>query len=341
MNPEVTPACVMILFGASGDLTRRKLMPALYGLESDGLLSDDFVIVGFARREKDDAGFRAEMEEAIGGGGARVFKQDVWDRFAGRLHYVTGQYDDEASFARLAEKIEEVSVGQSNCRRLYYLAVPPSVVTDVLGRLAGAPGMLEGCEQGWPRLMIEKPFGHNLRSAIELNRLLGEVFDESRVYRIDHYLAKETVRNLLVLRFTNGIFEPLWNQQYIDNIQITAAEAIGVEARGGYYEQSGVVRDMIQNHVLQVMALVAMEPPLAGDSESIRDRKVEVFKSLETVGEGDFVFGQYEGYRNEPGVDPNSITPTFACVRFHINNIRWKGVPFYLRSGKKAHSESD
>jgi glucose-6-phosphate 1-dehydrogenase len=325
----------MVVFGASGDLARRKLVPALYGLDCDGLLEDDFAVVGFARTEKDDDGFRAEMRRAVEEHSDRAVIDEVWQRFSARLHYLTGRYDDPKSLERIDAFVGGLQSSCSTGRYLFYLALPPDVVKHVLGHMKGSAAVSERGAAKGPRIMIEKPFGDDLESARELNRLVMDVFDESQVYRIDHYVAKETVRNLLVFRFANAIFEPLWNQEHIANVQITAAEEIGIEGRGEYYDGAGVVRDMVQNHVLQVLALVAMEPPLAGDAESVRDRKVEIFKSLEAVGRNDVVFGQYAGYRDEEGVSRDSTTPTFAALRLAVNNWRWKGVPFYIRSGKR------
>jgi glucose-6-phosphate 1-dehydrogenase len=306
---------------------RRKLIPALYGLDCDGLLDDRFTVIGFARTEMDDDGFRAELRRAVEEHSGRALTDEIWNRFSSRLHYLTGQYDDPEIMTKIDAFVKGLgsSCPEGSC--LFYLALPPEAVKKVLG------GMREGDRTS--RLMIEKPFGADLESARELNRLVRNVFDETQVYRIDHYLAKETVRNLLVFRFANAIFEPLWNNEHIHNVQITAAEEIGVEGRGGYYDGAGVVRDMLQNHVLQVLALVAMEPPVAGDAESVRDRKVEIFRSLEPIGRDDVVFGQYEGYRGEEDVAPDSSTPTFAALKLSISNWRWKGVPFYVRSGKR------
>ncbi len=318
--------CTMVIFGASGDLARRKLVPALYGLDCDGLLDDRFIVVGFARTEKSSDGFRAEMRRAVEEYSSRGLTGEVWSRFAARLHYLTGQYDDPEAMAKIDAFVKGLRSSCPEGTYLFYLALPPDIVKRVLEQ------MKAGYEAS--RLMIEKPFGADLESARELNELIRKVFDEKQVYRIDHYLAKETVRNLLVFRFANAIFEPLWSNEHIHNVQITAAETIGVEGRGEYYDGAGVVRDMVQNHVLQVLALVTMEPPVAGDAESVRDRKVEIFKSLGSIGKDDVVFGQYEGYRDEEDVASGSSTPTFAALRLSINNWRWKGVPFYIRSGK-------
>jgi len=329
-----TPPCTMVIFGASGDLTRRKLIPALYNLEREGLLPEAFTIVGYGRTSMSEDAFRDRLRDGVDNFAAESLDTDVWGRFAARLHYVSGGYDDVASIEDLHRRLADLGCADRGRRHLYYLALPPSAGEMLLLRMreANLGDVLRGTNP--PRIMMEKPFGSDLESARRLNALLHEMFDESRIYRIDHYIAKETVRNLLVFRFGNAIFEPLWNQRYVDNVQITAAEKIGIEGRGTYYDEAGVVRDMVQNHVLQVLALIAMEPPVAGDSESVRDKKLEVFKSLGPVTPGDFVFGQYDGYLDEPNVKPDSTTPTFVALRMSVNNWRWQGVPFYIRAGK-------
>ena len=326
--------CVMVIFGASGDLTRRKLIPALYRLEHEKLLPDAFAIVGYGRTPMGDDAFRERLRDGVEQFGADPLDRDVWSRFASRLHYAGGGYDDVRSIENLHRRLADLGCAGGGGRYLYYLALPPGAGETLLNRMreADLADVLHGANP--PRIMMEKPFGSDLESARRLNALLHEMFDESRIYRIDHYIAKETVRNLLVFRFGNAIFEPLWNQKYVDNVQITAAEQIGIEGRGAYYDAAGVVRDMVQNHVLQVLALIAMDPPVAGDSESVRDKKLEVFKSLAPVTPGDFVFGQYDGYLDEPNVKPDSTTPTFVALRMSVNNWRWQGVPFYVRAGK-------
>ncbi len=326
--------CNMVVFGASGDLTRRKLMPALFRLECGGHLQEGFHIVGFARSGKTDDAFRREILSAIGQSGDDAASAELQERFASRLHYVSGTYDDAESLRRLRARLAELTGSSGAPHELYYLALPPSVAESVLRCMRDTGFVPTAGGKALARVMIEKPFGRDLESARRLNGLMAGFFDESRVYRIDHYLAKDSVRNLLVLRFANAIFEPLWDRKYVDCVQITAAEEIGVEGRGGYYEEAGVVRDMVQNHVMQVLALVAMEAPLAGDAESVRDRKVEVFKSIRPPAPGDFVLGQYRGYREERNVKPDSVTPTFAALKVNIDNWRWQGVPFYIRSGK-------
>ncbi len=325
----------MVIFGASGDLARRKLIPALFDLEADGLLPSRFRVIGFGRSEMSDEDFRSGVERYLEANRkVAPFSRARWHAFAKRLHFVSGGYDDVAAFGRLAEAIGKCNRSGRSGVSLFYLALPPGISETVLGTI-GRCGIAE-CGPGRPavRVLLEKPFGLDLAGARRLNGLLAKTFDESQVYRVDHYLGKDTIRNLLVLRFANSIFEPVWNRRYIDNIQITASEEIGIEGRGAYYDEAGVARDMIQNHVMQVLALVMMEPPLAGDAESVRDRKLEVFRSVAPIFKGDFVFGQYKGYERERNVAAGSRTPTFAALRLALNNWRWFGVPVYIRAGK-------
>lgn len=329
-----TPAVsTMVIFGASGDLTGRKLIPAVFRLEAEGLLSDAFRLVGFSRRDWTTEQFRDQMRQALAEhGDGQAVEPELLQRFCERLHYVRGDYGDENAHRRLQEFIAER--GHDISRQIFYMAVPPSVAESILGCMK-ALGLRDLRRDGyWPKIVMEKPFGLNLATARRLNERLAEVFAEDQIYRIDHYLAKSTVQNLMVFRFGNVIWEPLWSNHYVDHVQITAAEKLGVEDRGGYYEEAGIVRDMVQNHVLQVLSLIAMEPPVANDMESVHDKKVDVFKSLVPLTNEDFVFGQYEGYRDAPHVDRHSATPTFVALRWHVNNWRWRGVPFYVRSGK-------
>lgn len=344
------PPTVVVIFGASGDLTARKLIPAVYNLGVDNLLPTDFHLVGYGRKEIPDEEFRTLASDAIKEFSRRELDDEVWGRIAGNTTYVAGGYDDPAAFEKLAKHIGEIEkrVGR-DVQALFYISTPPSVFAPILRNL-GAAG-LAGKHLGQPhhaKVIIEKPFGRDLASARELNGTIRSVFEEHQVYRIDHYLGKETVQDLLVQRFSNAIFEPLWNRNYIDSVQITVAEEVGVGTRGGYYEQSGALRDMIQNHTMQLLALTAMEPPVSLDAESIRDEKVKLLKAIQPLRlgtAGDVARAQYaagmiggkpaQGYLEEEGIAANSKTETFAALRLSINNWRWQGVPFYLRSGKR------
>ncbi len=327
--------CMLVIFGASGHLTARKLMPALYRLDRDDRLPPQLSIMGYARTPKQPEEFRGDIKHALQDSlGDSEFSPEVWKRFSGRLDYMTGHYTDPDDLRRLHSAMHSPERGRPRGRHVYYLALPPEVMEDTLKQLTGLDCVSQQAGPTAPRLMLEKPFGTDLESARRMNKLLSGRFEESQIYRIDHYLAKETVQNLLVLRFSNSIFEPLWNRNYVDHVQITAAESSGIEGRGGYYDGVGAVRDMLQNHVLQVLALTAMEPPLSGDVESVRDKKTEVFKALSPLTPRDFALGQYKGYTDERGVSPDSTTPTYAAARLHLQNWRWRGVPFYLRTGK-------
>ncbi len=344
------PPTVVVIFGASGDLTARKLIPAVYNLGFDNLLPADFFFVGFGRKIISDDEFRALAAAAVKEHSRRELKEDVWSRIAAHTSYVAGGYDEKAAFDRLAQHIAaiEQTIGRE-VQTLFYISTPPSVFAPILLNL-GASG-LAGKYAGQPhhaKVIIEKPFGRDLGSALELNATLRRVFQEEQVYRIDHYLGKETVQDLLVQRFSNAIFEPLWNRNFIDSVQITVAEDVGVGTRGGYYEQSGCLRDIIQNHTMQLLALTAMEPPVANEAEAIRDEKVKVLKAIQPINPGpggDVARAQYAagmiggktvpGYLQEADIAPSSATETYAAIRLSINNWRWQGVPFYLRSGKR------
>ncbi len=325
---SVGESCIFVLFGASGDLTRRKLIPALHRLFVSNNLPSTFFLIGYGRSAMSDDEFREEVKNAIREfGNQEDRKQGKIEEFAALFSYVSGKYAETEDLNNLANAIIEKGGGPIPI--VYYLALPPTVSESLLERFA---------EDALPtdnaRIMLEKPFGSDLESARRLNQLLAKRFPEQSIHRIDHYLAKDTVRNLLVFRFANVIFEPLWSRHYIDHIQVSATESIGVEERGGFYDGAGVVRDMFQNHVLMLLALATMEPPLAGDSESIRDRVSDLLKSIDTPSPEDFVFGQYAGYRQAKNVNPRSTTPTFAAVRLNIYNWRWYDVPVYLMSGK-------
>lgn len=347
---ETIPApLTLVIFGATGDLTHRKLIPALYSLCNDRLLPDRFAIVGFARSERSEDEFRQSLRESLTSDGTRV-NERVWDQFSRHITYFHGGYDDADSFKELGERLNEIDqeVGTED-HRLFYLATPPNVYADVVANL-GASGLNKPTEEGgWSRLIVEKPFGRDLESAQALDRCVHAVFDESQVYRIDHYLGKETVQNLFILRFINGIFEPIWNRNYVDHVQITAAESIGVEARGGYYEEAGATRDMLQSHLLQLLTLTAMEPPSEFTADKVRDEKVKVLDSLRFPDPNDVtawvVRGQYgrgiinerrvPGYHDEDDVAVSSRTETFIAAKFMVDNWRWAEVPFYLRTGKR------
>jgi len=346
---RVPGPCGVIIFGASGDLTKRKLVPALYSLLRQNLLPASFYIVGSGRTTMTSEVFRDGMRTAIEEfADEGVGDEALWENFASRLYYCvtdTGQPETGKQLATMLDELDRQWATGRN--RLFYVATPPASFIPYVQLLES--GGLNQSETGWIRIILEKPFGHDLESARALNREILRAFREDQVYRIDHYLGKETVQNIMVLRFANGIFEPLWNQRYIDHVQVTAAETVGVETRGGYYEQAGAFRDMIQNHMMQLLTLVAMEPPVAMEADAVRDEKTKVLRAIRPISEEDVpeiaVRGQYAGgaiegeqvsaYRAEPGVNPKSNTETFTAVKFFIDNWRWAGVPFYLRSGKR------
>jgi glucose-6-phosphate 1-dehydrogenase len=333
--------CVLAIFGASGDLTRRKIFPALYSLALRDLLPEQFAIVGVARTEHSSEEFVQAMEAAVREFGREEFRDDVWERLAKVTRYVTTSFADDGGenvVKRTMAELDDELGTRGN--RVCYFAVPPEAM-PMLARELGERRSAEG----WVRLIIEKPFGHDLASARELNELLGEHFTEDEIFRIDHYLGKDTVQNLVALRFANGIFEPIWNRQFIDHVQITVAESIGIGSRAGYYERAGAIRDVFQNHVLQLVALTAMEPPIDFTADSMRNEKVKVLKALATPDPRVVVRGQYgpgfiggepvHGYREEDGVAPNSDTETFIAAKLFVDNWRWADTPFYVRTGKR------
>src|SRR5271157_2407214 len=342
------PECAVVIFGATGDLTKRKLLPALYRLAYDRRLSAGFAVVGVSRTPLTDDAFREKMLEAVKEFSEDTkFDEDVWKAFACGIFFVAGDINDPGLYQRLAGKLSEIEQSRhTGGNVLFYLSTQPSQYAPAALGL-GKAGLGKG--NGWRRLVVEKPFGHDLASARELSDRLHEVFDESDVYRIDHYLGKETVQNILAFRFGNGIFEPLWNRRYVNHVQITAAESIGVEGRGAYYQQAGALDDMIQNHLLQVMATIAMEPSATFRAPSVRDERSKLLRSIRPMTPDEVrrntVPGQYgpasiggkdvPGFRQEPGVDPKSQTNTYAAVTLSVENWRWAGVPFYLRTGKR------
>lgn len=330
----------LVIFGASGDLTQRKLIPSLFNLWRKRRLPQPFKIVGFGNTPFTDDAFRQHLLEGARQFANFQFSEAEWEQFAPGLHYQQGRYTDLADFKKLAEFLNRLEGGEAN--RLFYMAIPPSLFPNIID-LLGLTGMIQQ-NHGWRRVVIEKPFGTDLASARQLNQQIHRVLKEEQIYRIDHYLGKETVQNILVTRFANTIFEPVWNRNYIDHVQITVAEQVGVEHRAGFYDSVGVLRDMFQNHLLQLVSLVAMEPPASFQADALRNEKVKVLSSIQPIrGEKvreNLVLGQYIGYRQEPGVKPDSETPTFAALRLHINNWRWQGVPFFLRSGKKLAAKS-
>jgi glucose-6-phosphate 1-dehydrogenase len=345
----VPQPCSIVIFGATGDLTHRKLIPALYNLAADGELPPAAVIIGFARRPKSDDDFRKEMEEAVRKFSRQAVRDEIWKTFSQSLFYHQSEFGDEAGYKRLSERLNEIDKNHgTRGNRLFYLAAGPEQFEPILKHLKAA-GLNQTCKGSWARVIIEKPFGTDLASARELNRIVRNSFSEEQTYRIDHFLGKETAQNILVLRFANAIFAPLWNTHYVDHVQITAAETLGVGTRAGYYESAGALRDMVQNHLLQLLCLVAMEPPTDLGADSIRDEKVKVVRSLRRWSPDEIVAnvvrGQYTkgaihgdpvvGYREEQNVNPDSQTETFVALRLFIDDWRWADVPIYMRVGKR------
>jgi glucose-6-phosphate 1-dehydrogenase len=330
--------CVLVIFGASGDLTKRKLFPALYALAFRHLLPDRFAIVGSARSPMSSDDFRKAMEEAIRKYARDDFRDDVWEELAEATCYVPMEFEDDTGEDRLAQRLEEIDRERGiDGNRVYYLAVPPNAIAMLVREIGE-----RRTTHGWTRLIVEKPFGRDLASARALNEELRKFFDESEVFRIDHYLGKETVQNMFALRFANGIFEPLWSRLYVDHVQITVAETLGIEGRAAFYEQAGATRDILQNHLLQLVALTAMEAPIDFDADAVRNEKAKALRAIdvESVVRGQYGRGFIEGeevpgYREEEGIDPESITETYVAAKLLIQNWRWADTPFYVRAGKR------
>jgi glucose-6-phosphate 1-dehydrogenase len=340
--------CIMVIFGASGDLTKRKLIPALYNLAKDNLLSKEFALVGVARNELTSEQFRDMIGKEIGEYATTKVDPDLWHWFARRIYYMPGDFDDPSAYNKLSDLLAQIDKEHgTRGNYFYYLATAPSFFSPIVKQL-GAAGMVSE-EKGWRRVIIEKPFGRSYDSAVALNKDIRQVLDEKQIYRIDHYLGKETVQNILVFRFANGIFEPIWNRRYIDHVQITVAETVGVEQRGSYYDKAGTLRDMVPNHIFQLISLTAMEPPISFDADVVRDEQAKILKAIPPPTDEEVlvrtVRGQYgEGmqdgvkvpaYRAEPMVAPDSRTETFVAMKLYIDNWRWADVPFYLRTGKR------
>jgi glucose-6-phosphate 1-dehydrogenase len=341
-------SCLLVIFGASGDLTRRKLIPGLYNLACVGCMNPQFEVLGVGRTEMTSEEFRAKLRESVSqSSDTRSFNESHWKEFEQRLHYFPGDIGDDQFYSRLRDRLGEEQQSKSGPNHLFYVSTPASVAGPIVEGLARAG--LNHNDKGWSRIILEKPFGHDLKSAQELNATLHKAFDEKDVFRIDHYLGKETVQNILVFRFGNSLFEPVWNRNYVDYVEITAAETVGVEGRASFYEETGALRDMVANHMLQLLALTAMEPPIEFEADSVREQKVQALKSIRPMTAEEVakrtVRGQYgpaeadgkrvPGYREEPGVKSNSTTETYAVVELYVNNWRWAGVPFYIRTGKR------
>jgi glucose-6-phosphate 1-dehydrogenase len=324
----------IVIFGASGDLTQRKLVPSLFNLYRKGRMPKRFHIVGYGGTAFTDEQFRAHLEDGLKQFASFKYTDEEWKNFESNLVYHQGRYDNPADFEKLNSLLKDWEAGSGD--RIYYMATPPGVFPNIIDQLGQTDQLTEN--EGWRRVVIEKPFGTDLKSAYDLNEQIHKALNEKQIYRIDHYLGKETVQNILVSRFSNTIFEPLWNRNYIDHVEITVAEEVGVEHRARFYDQIGVLRDMFQNHLLQLVSLVAMEPPVSFDAAALRNEKVKVLSAIHPMKEEDVlrktVLAQYKGYCEEEGVNKDSRTPTYAAVRLQVDNWRWQGVPFYLRSGK-------
>ncbi|MDQ1024506.1 glucose-6-phosphate 1-dehydrogenase [Streptomyces umbrinus] len=345
--PKIAGPSGLVIFGVTGDLARKKLMPAVYDLANRGLLPPGFSLVGFARRDWEDEDFAQIVHDSVREHARTEFREEVWQQLAEGMRFIPGDFGDDQAFKQLREAVEELDASRGTSGNYaFYLSVPPKFFPKVVKQLK-KHGLADAPAGSWRRAVIEKPFGHNLKSARELNKVLHDVFDPEQVFRIDHYLGKETVQNILALRFANQMYEPVWNRSYVDHVQITMAEDIGIGGRAGYYDGIGSARDVIQNHLLQLMALTAMEEPIAFDADSLLTEKLKVLKSVrlpEDLGEHT-VRGQYAegwqggakvpGYLEEEGIDPASKTDTYAAVKLEVDNRRWAGVPFYLRTGKR------
>ncbi|GHF28220.1 glucose-6-phosphate dehydrogenase [Streptomyces griseoluteus] len=345
--PRIAGPSGLVIFGVTGDLSRKKLMPAVYDLANRGLLPPGFSLVGFARRDWEDQDFAQVVHDAVKEHARTPFREEVWQQLAEGMRFIPGDFDDDAAFDQLREAVEELDASRGTGGNFaYYLSVPPKFFPKVVRQLK-KHGLADAPEGSWRRAVIEKPFGHDLESAHELNKVVHEVFEPDQVFRIDHYLGKETVQNIMALRFANQMYEPIWNRSYVDHVQITMAEDIGIGGRAGYYDGIGAARDVIQNHLLQLMALTAMEEPIAFDADALLTEKLKVLKSVrlpDDLGEHT-VRGQYAagwqggekvvGYLDEEGIDPKSKTDTYAAIKLEIDNRRWAGVPFYLRTGKR------
>ena len=344
-----TGPCVMVIFGASGDLTARKLMPALYNLAKSNMLSREFAVVGVARNEMSHEQFRQSMSDQLQTFATSTVDTNLRDWLVRRLYYVAGDFKAPETYARLGQALAEADKNHStHGNYFFYLATSPAFFGDIADQL-GASGLARGPNGQWRRVVFEKPFGNDLESAKDLNRRIRKVLAEPQIFRIDHYLGKETVQNILVFRFSNGIFEPIWNHQFVDHVQITVAETVGVEKRGGYFDSAGTLRDMVPNHILQLLSLTTMEPPISFSSDSVHDEQSKILHAIQPISSEEVlqcaVRGQYgegaikdegvPGYRAEEGVPPESRTETFAALRLMIDNWRWAGVPFYLRTGKR------
>ncbi len=341
--------CAIVIFGAAGDLTKRKLIPALYNLAKGRLLPKEFAVIGLARNELTTEEFRERLTQEIQEFATAKVDSDIWDDFVKRLYYVAGSFGDPAAYQKLQAQLADVDRDHgTKGNYLYYLATNPSFFSEIVKQL-GASGLVRQEKNQWRRVIIEKPFGRDLESAKVLNAEIQKVLDESQIYRIDHYLGKETVQNIMVFRFGNSIFEPVWNRRYIDHVQITVSETVGVELRGSYYEEAGALRDMVPNHIFQLIALTAMEPPISFEADAVRDEKAKVLRAIQPISPEEVltrsVRGQYgpgtmkgspvPGYRTEPDVAPDSPSQTYAALKLMIDNWRWADVPFYLRTGKR------